>query len=955
MTSRRTLVTIAGEDTLDGASATGERAGRLGRGTCIDRYVVVDRVGVGGMGVVYAAYDPELDRKVAVKLLRAGNLSPQRAERRRSRLIREAQAMARLSHPNVVTVHDVGTHGDQVFVAMEFIDGPDLRTWLKQETRSWKEVTDMFIAAGRGLAAAHRAGIIHRDFKPDNVMIDAEGRVKVMDLGLARGDGTKETQTNDPEPLTAKLLDATLTRDGVIVGTPAYMSPEMHKGLDVDTRSDQFSFCVAFYEALYGQRPFTGETMASVALEIVKGRVRPPPSERRVPSWLRKVVHRGLAKDPKNRFTSMDLLVAELERDRGRPRRIAAYSGAAVVTGAAVAWVGVGAGGDGTPCEGGRASMQELWDDAERTRIASAFSRVATPFSTRAWTLLETTTDEYVDRWVAMHRSACEETHVHGRQSDALLDLRMACLDRRREELRALLEMFATADRIVVERSYAALGSMTPLDVCSDADELLAKVPLPDNPDARRMVERVRSLLADARARRSTGRVADSLGPAREGVALARSLGHAPTLAEALLELGHAQAAAGEPQAARETIEEALAHASAGKHDEAVASAWVELLRVIGSSLESPEALTLESAARLAVRRIGDPPRHLASFHRVVGAALRTNGRFDEAHEHLQEARQLAAGHLGEDHPTHGAILQSLGLLAMQAGRYEEARGYLERALEHEEASVGPDHPSTASTVEALGIAALRQGRIGEAETTIRRAHALRLRVLPPGHKDIAHSHMNLAVVAYDRGDIEAALEHEQLALQLLLESLGPEHPDVAAVIGNLGNSFARVDRHEEAIEHHRRALDLTERHAGPKHPRVARHHNNLGFSLTQIGRNHDALPHFEHALALWTEVGGPDHPEVGLVHYNLANTYRELGDARRAIDHAERAVAVRTRALGVDHDLTASARFALSKALWAAGDVDAALTQARATRDALAQRDAPTETIDAWLAQTAR
>jgi eukaryotic-like serine/threonine-protein kinase len=951
MTRPRTLVTAEGDHTLDGLpSAASETV--LARGASIDRYVIIERVGVGGMGIVYAAYDPELDRKIAVKLLRAGNLSPNRAERRRRRLIREAQAMARLSHPNVVAVHDVGVHDDQVFVAMEFVDGPDLRTWLAREPRSWKAITDVFIAAGRGLAAANRAGIIHRDFKPDNVMIDADGRAKVMDLGLARGDGTHETQTGDGEPVAPALLDATLTRDGMIVGTPAYMSPEMHKGLEVDARADQFSFCVSFYEALWGQRPFSGDTMASVALEIVKGRMRPPPTNRRIPKWLRRIVYKGLSTTPQARFASMDALVDELARDRGRPRRLAMYAAAALATGAAVAWVGPGFHGGTSPCESGAASMEDLWSASARAHIAEAFSQTEAPFADRAWILIEVITNDWVERWVEMHRSTCEETHVHGRQSDALLDLRMACLDRRRGELRALLEMFQNADRTVVERSHAAIGGLTPVDVCADVDGLVAKVPLPENPKARRSVERVRTLLDDARARRSTGKVGEALDPAAEAVALARELGHDPTLAEALLELAHTRDAMGEPDAARRTVEEALAHASAGKHDDAAASAWILLVRVLGSSLESPEAITLEPAVRSAVRRIGDPPRHLASFHRALGAALRTNGRFDEAQRHLQEAREIAARHLGEEHPTHGAILQSLGVLAIQAGRYEEARAVLERALAVEERSVGPDHPTRAATIEAIGLAALRQGRLDEAEARISEAHALRLRVLPPGHKDIAHSHMNLAIVAYDRGDIDSAIEHEQLALGLLRDALGSEHPDVAAVIGNLGNSFARADRHEEAIEHHRRALRLTERHAGPKHPRVARHHNNLGFSLGQLGRHEEALPHFEHALALWTEVGGADHPEVALAHYNLANTHRELGDARRSVEHAELAVAIRTRILGPDHDLTGSARFALARAHWAAGQHTEALTIARTLREALAERDAPTDTIDTWIAE---
>src|SRR5687768_12143915 len=229
------------------------------RGTTVGRYILLEAVGIGGMGVVYRAFDPELDRSVAVKLIRAAEDS----DESRARLLREAQAMARLSHNNVVGVHDVGTVGDQVFLAMDMLDGQTLRDWLK-ERRSWRDILRAFADAGRGLAAAHRAGLVHRDFKPSNAFVETSGRVRLLDFGLARpadamvaagGSGDSSSDDDEPSARGAAAIYASVTRAGKIAGTPRYMAPEQAKTGNATALSDQYAFCVALCEALYGQRP----------------------------------------------------------------------------------------------------------------------------------------------------------------------------------------------------------------------------------------------------------------------------------------------------------------------------------------------------------------------------------------------------------------------------------------------------------------------------------------------------------------------------------------------------------------------------------------------------------------------------------------------------------------------------------------------------------------------------
>ena len=307
-------------------------------GDTIGRYVVLRRLGAGGMGVVFAAYDPQLDRKIALKLLRTGiGLGEREAN---ARLVREAQAIARLNHPNVVAVYDVGTAGsDELYLAMEFVEGDTLTHWLARWERPWPEIVAMFVEAGRGLAAAHAVGLLHRDFKPDNVLVGADGRVRVSDFGLARSAVTDDEQ--GPSPVAAlSELRTPLTGTGAIMGTPRYMAPEQLRGESVTAAADQFSFCVALYEALYGQHPLPGETAA----EMEKGaRMAPPPGSSVVSPAIATVLARGLDPQPHRRFPSMQALLEQLvpPAPRPRPRRLAVVSAslALVAAGAAAAMV----------------------------------------------------------------------------------------------------------------------------------------------------------------------------------------------------------------------------------------------------------------------------------------------------------------------------------------------------------------------------------------------------------------------------------------------------------------------------------------------------------------------------------------------------------------------------------------------------------------------------------------
>lgn len=310
--------------------ATGTRP-EVREGDRIGRFTVLRELGAGGMGVVLAAHDPKLDRKVALKLLK-----PQERGRDRDslqmRLMREARALAKLNHPNVIAIHDVGTHGDEIFIAEELVDGQDLRAWRAESPKPWREVLDVFRQAGRALAAAHAAGIVHRDFKPGNVVVDREGRVRVLDFGLAK---RLEDLPAEPESASVESLvsaDTVVspesdpsenleTRTGTVLGTPLYMAPEQHLRQAAGEQSDLFAFCVTLYESLYGEPPFAGDCIAELQRNVTQGNVREPPPASRVPGWVRRVLLRGLRPTPEERYPSMDALLAELANDPAEGRR----------------------------------------------------------------------------------------------------------------------------------------------------------------------------------------------------------------------------------------------------------------------------------------------------------------------------------------------------------------------------------------------------------------------------------------------------------------------------------------------------------------------------------------------------------------------------------------------------------------------------------------------------------
>jgi len=567
-----------GEGASDGLHRAPSENTELAVGARIGRYVVLKRLGAGGMGVVYAAHDPELDRQVALKVLR----DPDAEKVLQERLRREAQAMARLAHPHVVTVHEVDTDGEQVFIAMELVKGRTFAAWLTEAPRSWREIVAELLPAGEGLAAAHAAGLIHRDFKPENVLVGDDGRVRVVDFGLARIPGVRELLRPRPQPSdTGPTCSGTGT--GALMGTPFYMAPEQFLGAETEARTDQFSFCVALFTAIVGEHPFIGEDLESLSQGVLRGELRPPPRPDPLPRWLRSVLTRGLSVDPADRYPSMkDLLAALADDPRRRLRRVASVAVPALALAAAVVLASQAVNAPHRPCQGAEKAWAGIWDAERAAAVEKAFLATGEPSAAGNVARVERDLDAFAKAWAAAHTEACEATRVRGVQSEALLDKRMLCLETRLRNVRALIDRFVTADATTIERAPSALAGLMDLTGCADRQALEGLARLPAEPAARAHIAALSARVSEHRAARMVGGPGSGLAGARALLAEVRATGYRPLEAEMLYVLGWLEDDAGDYNAAVEAFEESVWAAEASRDDEQAVEAWTSLMIEVG-------------------------------------------------------------------------------------------------------------------------------------------------------------------------------------------------------------------------------------------------------------------------------------------------------------------------------------------------------------------------------------
>ncbi len=999
---------------LEGAPATGAGDGpdepepEVPR--TLGRYAILDVLGEGGMGRVYRAYDPELEREVAVKLLR--RVTPDA----RARLWREAQAMAALCHPNVLPVYDVADDGHRMFIAMELVRGASLRQWLDDRPRPWTKVLDVLVAAGRGLRAAHEAGLVHRDFKPGNVLLGDDGRVRVMDFGLARGAGQgsgssivelsgggslpdDDSHRAAPHDVASSLSDD-LTQAGVVVGTPAYMAPEQHVGHPASPRCDQYGLCVTLWEALFGRRPFEAESVADwYHVKTTKTpRARP---ERGVPAWLVAVVLRGLSPTAADRFPSMTELLQALEqgtkRRRGRRTLGLALAGLAVVGGGA----GLALPGSQGLCAGAEDKLAGIWDEPTAAAVERAVLASGRAYAPDTWARMGPRLDGYAARWQAAHQDACEATHVRKQQPEALMDARMRCLEDRRRDLRALVGTLREAAGAVVERAAAAVDALPPVEPCADPAYVLAQGLPPADPEAAAAAEVLEDELARLKALADAGQHAEVEPDARAAVAHAQALGLPALEARARFRLGAVQDDLGRYDDSVSQLEQAYFIAQREGLDELQARAAVLLVHVVGSKQSRPaEGEQWARFAKAALERTHDPDIE-ASY--LSNAGLLALGREDHALalDLLERARALREQHLGPEHPEIATVLNNLALAHDAAGRFDQAMAIHERALVIREQALGPVHPEVGSSLVNLATVAQLLGDHARAEALLLRAKALFEAAYGPRHPMVATALVDLGNVYEDMGQPARALERYLEALPILELTQGPHHVNVIGTLVNLGNVYRALDQRPRAREHYERALDLlgkTQGHdfvhaivlanmgslafdahalpeaeahalgglelvaatAGLQHPLAALLQANLAEVRSAQGRHDDAVTLHRQALEVRRALLGPRHLDTAASLALLGRAELEAGAPLEAINPLEQACSILAgdgEALGSDQAASLhEATFWLGRARWDAGTAhDDARATVAAARDALGdlpgEHDEALGEMDAWLA----
>lgn len=986
----------------------GERT--LEKGTIVGRYVVLDRIGAGGMGVVYSAYDPDLNRKVALKLVR-----PRSGPDDQTRTLREAQALARLEHPNVVTLFDVGSFEERVFLAMELVDGTSLRGWWEAGERSWREVVAVFIAAGEGLAAAHDKQLVHRDFKPGNVLVGNDGRVRVTDFGLARGShgeavdvewneaerhaATPRTPRSGPSrgpraaasrtPASSRdLLGHELTQAGTVVGTPPYMAPETFRGAGGEA-ADQFAFAVSLYQALYRQLPFEVAATGDARWIIKK-----PPAARAVPAWLHKLVVRGLAEDPSQRFATMRVLVAALKNDpRIRRRRIAIGIGAAAFLGAGVAFAITRPDPqESLICQGADQKLVGVWDARQNVAVRAGLIASGFPGAADAADRTAAVLDRYAAGWARMHTETCQATRVRGEQSEEILTLRMTCLERRRVDLEALTNVLAKPSAAQAARAVESAEALPPLSYCADIDALRAPVPPP----------------ADAKLRARTDALYKELATAKLTLDLARldaiarnvdALGWAPLAAEAHFARCQILLRANQRDEALSACMQASTAALAGNDDRILARAFTLRAGIFGGlgqiesgrrELTYAEAITgrlgdetlevrlmmtrawldarearVESALAWADRAIAaaDKSQRMTSLDKAaayqnLGAIFGTLAHHDRSISAFRRAIELIERVQG---PNSGELVDPLSKLASglaSRGRLDEALQSYQRALRIAELVYGAEHATVGTSLLDISALLLSDGRREEALAAVDRATKIIERAYPEGHAYRGLIQLQRGFVLLDQLDFErgAAL---LIAGMAMLEHQAS--PDLAFAIPEgryaLAEAHARLGRLDDARAWAEKITDVQD---GPSHLQARAYATSLaGEWELDHGDRTGALALLVEGVARARALAAPGDVLVGSMRA-LARAYVALERWPEALTLLEEAASrLQTDPLGNDvHRLRFDVRFLLARTLDAVGGdarrATALAGEALAEVSRLSPYDLLTRQhdIDVWLAK---
>ncbi len=887
-------------------------AATLAAGTMLGRFEVIDLLGRGGMGRVFRARDTELDREVAVKLLRS--ITTASAE---ARLLREAQGMAQLSHPNLLPVFDVGHSEFGSYIAMQLVQGMTLRRWLGTKERTWEEIVGVLVAAGRGLQAAHDAGLVHRDFKPSNVMVGADGHVFVMDFGLVRAVGDMVASASTSTSGGYALSDR-MTETGSILGTPPYMAPEQSFGTEADVRSDQYSFCVTAWRALFDMLPFTAATFAELTKLKQTRRPTQPRSPRR-PRWLVDVLRRGLAPKPDDRFPSMTALLEALDRGAARSSRPVWLAGTLAVGVGALAVGSQLAGADQEQpalCRSAADKLEGVWDGPTRAKAESAVLGTELPYAADTWQRVRPVLDEYASQWQQGHSDACAATHLRHEQAEAVMDARMRCLDGRMRRLTALVETLHDADAKVLLRAVGAARGLPDVGACADAEYVAAQVAPPDDPVARQRAEAISEQLARAFALEGAGKYDSARDLAEHAHAEALELGYPPAIIRATVRVASLHVHAGRYPQAVELFEQAYFDAGQQGMDHTRVMAAFYMVETLDERLaDYPGARTWAKHAQADVDRLGDP--HLEGrLLSLIGAIESHEGDFDAAEQTLRRAMVVLEKAPGFEPLDLTDALDALGHLLVQQRRLDQAHEYIDRQLAIEKEALGEQHPATATTMGNLGGALLSEGRLQEALAALEPALAIQERALGADHPELTPWLGNIAIIHGTRGEHEKALHNFHRVLSIQERTMGANHPAIADSLNNIGVSHRALEQYDQALEFFGRSLAITERSVGPEHASLASSVANLGTIHRKRGDYEQALEQFRRALSILEHAHDPTHPHRASALVEIAETLLLADEPELALEQVELAMAILDRNPRVAAASQARIHFTVARAL---------------------------------------
>ena len=910
----------------------------LDSGARVGRLLVLRKLADGGIGSVALAYDPELDRRVALKILRpeVWNLVGTEA---RERLQREAMVMARLAHPNIVTVYDVGTWCEQAYIAMEYVDGPTLLEWREAAPRTWREVLELCLAAGRGIAAAHASGIIHRDVKPPNVLLGEDGRVRVTDFGVAA------------------LIDEMRGAAGaeeLISGTPGYMSPEQMEGRPTDERSDQFAFCVTVWEAMSGQRPFQGDTLPSI-WNAVRTRAIAEPQPARLPAPIRRVLLRGMSPDPAQRYASMNQLLAALAAPARMRRRIILASAAAV---GLVAATGMGAlaghKDSSAPCSGAAEHVSRVWDPARRSAVQEVFLGAGLRDPVVSFDRFARALDERTDSWKSSRTQACRATRVLGEQSELVFEARLDCLDDQLRSLDSLVGAVRTGEVSTFE-ALDAVHSLPEADACSAAAARARGTPqtFAGDPEAARRADEVDRALARARVAISMV----DLDAAREAMADAEQAVNELTddvrRARVLYERGRTAEVADQFDEAARAFTGAAQTAARARADRIVADTAVRMVFVLGVDQQKvAESAPWDASAELLLARgVGDDGLRALLEEARGKMALHAHDMI-AARRHADRALELHRRATGGRGPGRlGALRLKAGVLDA-TGDHEGAHALYSEALALAESNYGSDHPQVANALTMLARWSTESGDFTGARSQFERALAIRERALGGEHPLVAESLGDLGIVLDELGDAAGAEVNLRRWLAVE-EKTDPKGQNMVAPLVNLAVVLRKAGRNDEARPLLQRAIGLYEGARGADFPGLVSPLLELAMiELVSKGGCKTAEPLLGRALKIAEKNPVPGDPTPSYLLIPLAGCEVDAGHEKGALEMARRAVQLRENAK-MGPELIAEARFAEASALWAAGRRD----DARRLAD-LARKDASAELaveIEQWLREPAR